>query len=71
MKEIAPIWHFLLLLFFIFTFFLWRESEEVEVNAERFIKEMESVLGHFSQDTSFGHDSKEDYSSSSDMDFGT
>eukprot|EP00268_Persea_americana_P032851 TRINITY_DN3244_c1_g2_i3.p1 TRINITY_DN3244_c1_g2~~TRINITY_DN3244_c1_g2_i3.p1 ORF type:complete len:668 (-),score=166.30 TRINITY_DN3244_c1_g2_i3:548-2551(-) len=47
-----------------------RESEEVEVNAEHFIKEMESVLGHFSQeDTSFGQDSKEDYSSSSDMDF--
>lgn len=67
MKEIAPIWQFLF-----FTFYLWRESEEVEVNAERFIKEMESVLGHFGQEgTSFGHDSKEDYSSSSDMDFGT
>ncbi|XP_058069349.1 protein ecdysoneless homolog [Magnolia sinica] len=47
-----------------------RDSKEVELDADRFIKDMESALGHMDrEDTAQGADSEEGDSSSSDLDF--
>ncbi|XP_077234122.1 suppressor-like protein [Tasmannia lanceolata] len=47
-----------------------RDSKEVEIDMERFIKDIESVMGHLGPEgTTCGADSEEGHTSSSDMDF--